>query len=805
MAYDSKLYIHDLDKKAFGALSAFPKLLKLEEAFSANFDEKKAKYDLLSSAIRLNDNQMPEVYELLPPVCEKLGIEIPELYCVDMGKVINAATGGIRKPYVYVTSELVDRMPPDVIASVLAHECGHIACQHVLYHSLAAHVQQAIDIIPLHKIPIVGSFLSPSLVKTLLFWDRCSELSADRAALLCDGVTEKTIESLLYVHGFGKDINVQEFIKQALDLRDFVDESKANKFIEEMMVSEESHPRLATRVYECYEWSKTDQYKGILDGTYTKEDKETEEEQQVEKTDIIDAEVSVSAKKDDALVELASYDESVDIDKELERVNKELDRYTNHADKIDYAFAIASGLLSGVMDALFIGEMGITDKGIGSSHRQVNNFIERFADARGLKGRHLKDTIGNLEDAFKVAQDNTWSGADIGVSAKNHHLADLAHHPTPLGLASAMVVQFLRVGTFVNKDGEWHFKLVKTEAKDILAILIPAALTGFLNWLVAIAENKYEAATGEEVPGYIHKLAHIAASTPMIIQIVKCANNWFGHLVSDMGGSKQTAGKGMGIPGIFVSLLYEVASLPGFKETGLPKLVNDLYEKQKINLRTEVPLYKSLGKQAIPVLLNELIVRTVFFVRRLAAEMTEHEDIRKVDWGRVVPINNRTVDRMLTVSTMTFTLADTADAAVRAAVESGGNWVVFSGKFVSRFNFVGAGRAALSIVKEVSNEHKESQLIHEKMLLTEAKTLMVMQKLQEYKAVVEERLATYLAEDISAFMEGFDYMNKGLESGDSDLVIKGNVIIQKVMGRESQFTTQKEFDDLMESDDALKL
>ena len=40
---------------------------------------------------------------------------------------------------------------------------------------------------------------------------------------------------------------------------------------------------------------------------------------------------------------------------------------------------------------------------------------------------------------------------------------------------------------------------------------------------------------------------------------------------------------------------------------------------------------------------------------------------------------------------------------------------------------------------------------------------------------------------------------------DSDLVIRGNVTIQKVLGREPQFTNQKEFDALMESDAPLVL
>ena len=796
MGYNVALYIHDLDRKAFVALNAFPKFTRLWEAYIANFDEKAAKINFMSSAIRLNENQMPDIYHLLPPVCEKLGISVPELYFVK-SKEVNAATIGITNPCLYVTSQLVKKIPVDLIASVLAHECGHIACKHYLYHSLAIQLIMGIDLSPLSAVPGIRRLLTPALVRALLFWDRCSELSADRAAVLCDGNAEKTVDMLLKTHGYGDDINRDEFLKQAMDLKEFVNDSKANQFIEMMLIREESHPRLATRAYECQAWSSSAQFRDICNGTYTLEKKTKEEAALQVEQELVAADVSVEATGTNA--------EGIDIDAELKRVNTELNQYTSHVERADYAFAVFSGILAGAIDAIFIGETRITDSDIILSHRQMNNFIQEYADARGFERERLKDSISDLEGAFKVAQDNVWNGAKIGVSAKNHHLADLAHHPTPLGLVSAVVVQFLRIGTFVNKEGKWHFKLVKTTPGDMMQILAPAVITGILNWLVSVSVKKYEAEGEQEAPEVLQKLAHLVASAPIIVEVAKCADNWFGHLVSDMGGSKNTAGGGMGIPGIFISLLYEISALPILKDSGLLLFVNDLYEKQKLDLRHELTIYKSLGKQAIPVILNEIIVRTGYFVSHLALEMAEHKGVRGIDWSKVVPIHNRTVNRMITVAAMTFTVADTADAAVRAAFESAGNWVLFAGRFVARFNYVGAGRAAIAIVKEISDERKEAQLIHEKMILTETKTTMVMQQLEEYKKKLEERLSDYLAEDIEAFITGFDYITHGLASVDSDLVIKGNVVIQRVLGRAPQFTNQAEFDALMDSDVALQL
>ena len=511
-----------------------------------------------------------------------------------------------------------------------------------------------------------------------------------------------------------------------------------------------------------------------------------------EARELVAADITVEA--------VGGHADSVNIDKELNRVNLELKRYTSTVNYEDYAFAMFSGIMSGAIDAMFIGETRVTGRDVGLSHQQVNNFIQEYAKARGLKSTRLKDAIGDLEVLSGVAQDNVWKGANIGVSATNHHLADLAHHPTPLGLVSAIVVRFFRIGTFVNRNGEWHFLFVPTTQADMIQIIAPAVISGILNWLVSIDETKYEKENGEEVPNSLSRLTHLVASTPIIAEVAECADNWFAHLVSDMGGSKNTAGGGMGIPGAFVSFLYELSALPVLKESGLPAVLNNLYVKQGWDLRHELPFVKAAGKQAIPVAFNEIFVRTVYFVSRLAREIVEHKGLKGIDWGNVVPFHSRTVDRMLTIASMTFSVADTADAAVHAALESGGNWVLFAGRFAARFNYIGAGHAAIAIVREISSEMKEAQLIHEKRLLTEVKTQFVIQELETFKARLEEQLSYFIAEDIEEFIVGFDYIKQGLASGDSDFVIKGSVAIQKVLGRKPQFTSQEGFDDLMDSE-----
>ena len=514
MPYCAELYMHDLDRKATDALNTFPRFIKLLEAYHANYDEKAAKFDFLSSAIRLSEKQMPEIYKLLPPVCDQLGIDVPELYYVK-SKVMNAATGGSTQPYIFVTSRLADELPRDLISSVLAHECGHIACKHTLYHSIAVQLINGIDNSPLALIPAIRRFLTPALVRALLFWDRCSELSADRASVLCDGTAEKTVDVLLRINGYGKNIDRAEFLKQAMDLKAFVNDSTSNKFIEQMLIQGESHPRMATRAYECYEWSKTEQYRRIVDGTYTLREKQ-EEENVCSDEEVISAELTVSSDKPQEHSDLGAINQS------LQRVNSELEKYTNNADKIDYALAVGSGILCGIIDSIFVGEFSL-DEANQWGNEQTSAFVLRVAKTQGYNGDSPTGAIKYLEDMFPIAADKATNQFGGGLQ---HHLRDFSHHPTPVGLVCSVLTQF--TGKVYGTDVNGAFQVVSLN-EDGLSLI------------------------GKNFPE----------------KIMFGTINWAFHMVSDMAGSSGSVMKGSlgtGLPGPLVSMLKELSSTPLFQK-----------------------------------------------------------------------------------------------------------------------------------------------------------------------------------------------------------------------------------------------
>ena len=74
-------------------------------------------------------------------------------------------------------------------------------------------------------------------------------------------------------------------------------------------------------------------------------------------------------------------------------------------------------------------------------------------------------------------------------------------------------------------------------------------------WLGTIAEKKYEDKYQNEMPAPLQKIIKLIAASPLLIQILKTADTWIGHIMSDVSTSA-------GIPGIFLSVLQEISCLP---------------------------------------------------------------------------------------------------------------------------------------------------------------------------------------------------------------------------------------------------
>lgn len=142
---------------------------------------------------------------------------------------------------------------------------------------------------------------------------------------------------------------------------------------------------------------------------------------------------------------------------------------------------------------------------------------------------------------------------------------------------------------------------------------------------------------------------------------------------------------------VWVSKLFNGTLLAKRDENG------KITQSVKFDLRTEIGILHEVGRQFVPVLINECLVRGLYFIRRFYnairnTDIKSIADLNKIDTSDLLPFNNRVIKRMITISSGTFTAIDTVDASVRAAIKSKGINPAFFINFAVRINIVGVGR-----------------------------------------------------------------------------------------------------------------
>ena len=291
MSFDPERYTHPSDRAALKALQAIPGFSLLIKGFMNIWNERQGKILNMSTRIKLGENQMRKYYDMLPPICEKLGIPVPDLY-LEMNVNPNAYTYGDTAPFIVLTSGLLDTIPDELVPTVLAHECGHIACKHSLYLTMGRTVLSGASNV-LGSVLKLGGLLTVPLQVAFYYWMRCSEFSADRAAVLCDGTARKSQEVCMRLAGWKKENlaegSIDAFLQQAADYREMITGSAWNRTLEFMVLSQASHPLLAVRAAECGEWERSEQYSRIIsnlpdDNTDIPETQQTQPEEDPART-----------------------------------------------------------------------------------------------------------------------------------------------------------------------------------------------------------------------------------------------------------------------------------------------------------------------------------------------------------------------------------------------------------------------------------------------------------------------------------------------------------------------------------------
>jgi len=536
----------------------------------------------------------------------------------------------------------------------------------------------------------------------------------------------------------------------------------------------------------------------------------------------MNSETSLSKQQEFALFEY-NFDQSntnlnlntSEIDARLTIANKKLEKYVNNADTLDYAVAVASGIFSGILDSIFVKplEMDLISS-IKIPKEKLGVLIKNVAKENGFEKGTPIEAISFIRNKYSEIKPDIQKLKLPSLNIDNP-LKDHTNQPTMLGLVSSLGDSFLRYGIFIKEEDSDNLFPFIIQKETLKNIWLPVFFSGISSWLVRSYANFNEDnnyGPTNELPDAIIKIMRLLKEVPVASEILTFFNEGCDFYINNIKNkpNQNNSDNKISFTDVFILFIQYLSQLSILQDTKLPAIAENISRLKQVKIQNTLggltPIKDIIDKQAMPVLIDEAFVRMFYFVRRLINEIrnkniTSINQCDQIDWENVIPFENRTITRMMTISTEVFMGVDMLDAVRKAAADSAGIWMVFLERFATNINYVGMGRFTIAVFQDLYYDFKEEESLTEVRILKEERSAQVVSAIEEYTEKIKQLVASYLCEDISEFLSSMDELDIAISNNDSNGFIHGNVRIQKVLGRDPQFTTQEEFDDLMSSDD----
>jgi Zn-dependent protease with chaperone function len=262
---------HPLDRQAAAHLARIKGFDWLVKKFLEYGFERIEYITHIGGGIRIGPRQMAKHYAMLRECCDILDVAEPELYVMQGG--VNAYTVGHTRCLIVLETGLLELMEDDdEVMGVIAHELGHIKCGHALYKTMARGIKPLMEVVGKATLGI-GSVVGAGVEGAILAWDRRSELSADRAALLVIQNPEPCISMLMKLAGGTErhvgSLDAGQFLNQARAYKEGLDHNMTDRFYRFVVNMRASHPFAVERARALDEWAISEDYQNILLGKYS--------------------------------------------------------------------------------------------------------------------------------------------------------------------------------------------------------------------------------------------------------------------------------------------------------------------------------------------------------------------------------------------------------------------------------------------------------------------------------------------------------------------------------------------------------
>ncbi|WP_026341232.1 M48 family metallopeptidase [Actinomadura atramentaria] len=269
----SRAYEHPADRSALVALRSLTGFDVVLRRMSGLFNERAIRLTFLAGSVRASENQFHNLYDMVRDAAYILDLpEVPELY-VEQNPAANAFAIGSDKPFIVVTTGLLDLHDDEELRFIIGHEVGHILSGHAVYQTMMmilTRLGARLAWVPLGNIGIAAILMG------LREWHRKSELSSDRAGLLAGQDVEAVKRALMKMAGGTRlaDMNTDAFLAQAREYDEAGD--VRDGMLKFLNLLGQSHPYSVIRFAEIDRWARDGEYGRILAGDYPRraEDKD---------------------------------------------------------------------------------------------------------------------------------------------------------------------------------------------------------------------------------------------------------------------------------------------------------------------------------------------------------------------------------------------------------------------------------------------------------------------------------------------------------------------------------------------------
>ena len=261
----SRAYEHPADRSALVAMRKLTGFDVLLRRLAGLFNDRSLRLMFLASSVRASEQQFPQLYQLMRDGAYVLDLPtVPELF-ISQDPLVNAMTLGSDKPFIVVTTGLVDLFDAEEMRFAIGHELGHVLSGHAVYRTMLYHLIRLAARVAWMPIGYLGL---RGIIWGLEEWYRKSELSCDRAGLLAGQDVEAARRALMKMAGGYRmsELSHDEFHRQANEY-DAVPDVR-DGLLKLLQLQGTLHPFAVVRFAELDRWSSSGDYTDILAGNY---------------------------------------------------------------------------------------------------------------------------------------------------------------------------------------------------------------------------------------------------------------------------------------------------------------------------------------------------------------------------------------------------------------------------------------------------------------------------------------------------------------------------------------------------------